>query len=137
MWRGGGAARVTAEGSKMAGASWGTAQQRAFTQEGVNGGRKGPAWVSEWLTSLFNTGTDERTKRSGYALSNREIILGWRMNDCLRSNLYIAGHYSMVFAAFLINSVGSCTAGFITSYIKKRNVNPFRTLKNDPASQMN
>ncbi len=30
-----------AEGAKMAGASQGTAQQRAFTQEGVKGGRKG------------------------------------------------------------------------------------------------
>ena len=30
-----------AEGAKMAGASRGTAQQRAFTQEGVKGGRKG------------------------------------------------------------------------------------------------
>lgn len=30
-----------AEGAKMVGASQGTAQQRAFTQEGVKGRRKG------------------------------------------------------------------------------------------------
>lgn len=30
-----------AEGAKMVGASQGTAQQRAFTQEGVKGSRKG------------------------------------------------------------------------------------------------
>ena len=33
--------QVMAEGAKMVGASEGTAQQRAFTQEGVKGSRKG------------------------------------------------------------------------------------------------
>lgn len=54
-------ARVTAEGAKMAGASWGTAQQRAFTQEGVNGGRKKPP--NGWPLSLIQAHTNVETQR--------------------------------------------------------------------------
>lgn len=81
-----------AEGAKMAGASQGTAQQRAFTLEGVKGERKG-------CTDLFNTGAHTKLSLkhtrlhtcSSHAKNHRvskEVII------CLQSNLNMPGSFT-------------------------------------------
>lgn len=91
--------QVMAEGAKMARASQGTAQQRAFTQEGVKGERENAARILKWLTYLFNKGVHTRlslkhTRIHTCSIHTRIHRVSEEVIKCLQSNLNTPGSFT-------------------------------------------
>lgn len=87
-----------AKGAKMAGASQGTAQQRAFTQEVSEKKGERAAQILKWLTYLFNTGTHTHTRLKPTGMQSNPAIED--VINFLQSNKYTRVVHSTVFAEY-------------------------------------